>query len=173
MPIDESTWNEATEQDSTAAQITEFLRENESEAYTTNELVTEIVPEETDDESVVAYYRAVLELLARNGSVEKRNVSVDADETDSIPYFRAVDEPEIPAAERTPTTEQTQPATREVPLDRPIRVRMAEDSGPIPVRVEGESRPATNSDAPFFVRWYRWYSGKKRRATLKNDPSNE
>lgn len=154
MPIDNSTWEQASERESTATRILEFLDANRSEAYTTTELVAEIVPEDTGDEGVIAYYRAVLELLAHNGRIDKRNVPDDSGGADRIPHFRASAEDE---SREALATEPTAPATRELSLDHPIRIRMAEDSGPIPVRIEEGSQPAAETDTPFFVRWYRWY----------------
>lgn len=162
MPIDNTTWEQANERESTATQITEFLRDNESEAYTTNELVAEIVPEETDDESVVAYYRAVLEALAHGGSVEKREIPAEVDGADLIPYYRtAEDEPE--ATRQSATT----PAKREDSLDGPITVRLADERDTIPVRIEElpdeDDETSADVETPFFVRWYRWYRQQTRR----------
>ncbi|HET7325541.1 MAG TPA: hypothetical protein VFJ06_14530 [Halococcus sp.] len=165
MPIDDSTWNQATEQDSTATQLVEFLQDNESAAYTTNELVSATVPEDSVDESVLAYYRAVLELLVRDGTISKCDVrDDDAENTGLVPYFRASAEADEQA--KAPPTEQPteqSPTTREVPL----RVRMAEDSDAIPVRIEGGGQLDTDSNAPFFVRWYRWYKKAWQRAARK------
>jgi hypothetical protein len=133
------------------SQVLEFLGANESAAYTANELVAEIVPEESD-ETVVAYHRAILEALTYDGRVEKREVSADTDEADLIPYYRAAED----EGDETPATEQAQPTTREVSLDGPVRVRMADESGTVPVHIE-ESQSDTDSTTPFFVRWYRWY----------------
>lgn len=163
MPIDDSKWKQAIERESTATDVLEYLNDNRSDAYTTNELVAELVPEETDDESVVAYYRAILEALAHEESVEKREVSVDAEEEDLIPYFRAADE----QPDESEAAEQSALPEREVTLDGPIEARMAAENDSIPVHIEDpipvriEERPQPDDPTtPFFVRWYRGIESK-------------
>lgn len=171
MPIDDATWEEGNEQDSTASQLYAFLHSNGSDAYTVDELVTEIGPDDPS-EGVISYYRALLELLADTDRIAKRRITVDGG---VVPYYRAIQDEQRESDEvrtdaewfpsgdtadekRETAIESEQPLTVDIAESiesaQPLTIDIAERNTPLSVR-SVDSEPET--ETPFFIRWYRWY----------------
>jgi hypothetical protein len=146
MPITDSTWEQGGEQESTVDQLRTFLHSNRSDAYTVEELVDELGPADPS-EGVIAYYRALLELLVDSDQVAKRRI----EDAGAVPYYRA--KPEQPSDDAGTDTESEE---REMTLDikQPLMVDITESSAPLSVR---RADPQPEPETPFFVRWYRWY----------------
>jgi hypothetical protein len=128
-------------------QLRAFLHSNRSDAYTVEELVNELGPDDPS-EGVIAYYRALLELLVDTDHIAKRRV----EDAGAVPYYRANPEQRT-SGEAGADTESEE---REMALDitQPLMVDIAESSAPFSVR---RADPQPEPETPFFVRWYRWY----------------
>lgn len=139
MPFNITAWNDATESESTATELVAFLGANEPEAYSVDELLDEFVADDLATEPVAAYYRAVLETLVYADELEKRR---DSDDSARSYYHIA---PTEASPNREPSVSDqlgTVDPGENLPARPPERSSTSED------------------EAPFFVRWYRWYRNR-------------
>jgi hypothetical protein len=89
MPIDESEWQNATVDKSITLAAQEFLEDNYPQAYTPDEIVQNILPNESNQVQNNVKNNIIhrLDIVSAAGVVETRTIT---DSNSAVSYYRAV-----------------------------------------------------------------------------------